>query len=991
MNRQTIFTRITFLSLLSVLSILTLPAQTNRSAESGTTPVGQNNDPNQKAVGDIPYEMKGRTEAREPLLTFDDCTQWQTRTENAEATLYRTQEQRVVGSYSGKVEYKTTQAKAGFRVELIQPLRFEKEWNCINFWNYGNHWLWENSGEAMTHYAVIRDANDREITIPFMQEWLWRNMNYKYWFLNHIKLNDSIPRPITFVGMEFRGEGTVPNQVNQIYLGPVYGYEEVLKPLAFKPFPDKLPFPLRKETILPTNKTTDFVNRVEKDGTSYLFTYQAQDATISYRVDPHQPIGGVTLLSGGQNKAINAGAEIVFENHEAVKWSLMKQTLTDNLLTLQYKVAAKKFTQYFDCTYAINQKSLIWTIEEKSATGRVEEIRLGSTGKITDGKLVDIPFMVYNPFANDSYTADRPSLLYADNLFYLTMFDWYYTNASRYDGGQKGIKDGQAVYNGGVKYYPLNNKKRNPVRERLFINVSPDVHEVFPTIDNPKSPMRSNQADRLWATAGGSDLVKLGNYVSELRSKGVEMVSIRYHEDFWRAGGESYTFRTEPNPELGVQKIKDYVRFVQDHDWRVGTYTNYMDLAPVNALWNEDWVRISHKDGGWGPAWCRCYAPKVSIGWEQQALLAPQIHQQFGTNFSYCDVETCISPMDRVDYDYRAPGAGKFRSVIEYVGMTLLNERRAYQGPVYSEGGVHMFYAGLCDGNYSWIDAGLPIFPDFQLLKINPLEMDALANASGYAYLAYAYAFGNIGQLSEGTDAIRRYAFLQPFQSSYSMVPVTEIAYYDGQSYVSSSEAVKRDLIKAPQLRVTYQGGLQLYSNFSDQAWQVTAQNTVYTLPRHGVLAIHPEKNLFAVSATNPQVASQPRLDKVYSDGLCFIDTYGESVEGNLGGQGCYLLKKEKFGWEIIPVDTTKVIDFDLSLIGLSDFGVDIEAVDEAGNVLARITDQPAIGRICFYHQPAYYKYRVCPVVSVQETQKRTALTDIILPKEKISDCSSGK
>ena len=34
-----------------------------------------------------------------------------------------------------------------------------------------------------------------------------------------------------------------------------------------------------------------------------------------------------------------------------------------------------------------------------------------------------------------------------------------------------------------------------------------------------------------------------------------------------------------------------------------------------------------------------------------------------GTNFSYCDVETCISPMDRVDYDYRTPGAGKFRTV----------------------------------------------------------------------------------------------------------------------------------------------------------------------------------------------------------------------------------------------------------------------------------------------------------------------------------------
>ena len=117
--------------------------------------------------------------------------------------------------------------------------------------------------------------------------------------------------------------------------------------------------------------------------------------------------------------------------------------------------------------------------------------------------------------------------------------------------------------------------------------------------------MRSNQAERFWAINGGSDLEKLGKFVTGLRSKGVEKVSIRYHEDFWREGGESFTFRLEPNPALGVEKIRDYVRFVQSNDWRVGLYTNYMDFAPVNALWNEDWVRRSYL-GGWGPAWSRC-------------------------------------------------------------------------------------------------------------------------------------------------------------------------------------------------------------------------------------------------------------------------------------------------------------------------------------------------------------------------------------------------
>lgn len=946
---------------------LQMNAQETDGHEWSSAVQGINEDPKQKSIGSIPYEMIGRKETREPLLTFDDCTQWQVRTDQADAALYRTKEQRVVGNYSGKVVYKTKQSKAGFRVELVKPYQFQKEWDCINFWNFGNHWLWENSGEAMTHYAVIQDAKGREITIPFMQEWLWRNMNYKYWFLNHIKLNDSIARPITFIGLEFRGNGTKPNEENNIFLGPIYGYQEVLKPMKFKSFPKELPFPLRKETILPTNKLTDFKNEVGQQGELYTFSYKGKDAQLTYQVDPTYPVGGVTLLYNGQEKKINADAQILFEGQSTATWKVLGQQLKNDTLFISYKAIGKNLNQRFDCSYTIKQKSLIWTIEEKSENGKVEEIRLGATDSVSDGKLVEVPFLVYNPFANDSYTADSPSILYADNLFYLTMFDWYYTNASLYYGGNKGIKKGKAIYNGGVKYYPLNNKKRNPLRERLFINVSPDVQEVFPTIDNPASPMRSNQVDRLWAINGGSDLPKLGKFVTDLRSKGVEKVSIRYHEDFWRSGGESYTFRTQPNPELGVEKLKEYVRFVQGQDWRIGFYSNYMDFAPVNALWNEDWVRISHKDYGWGPAWCRCYADKVTIGWEQQAILAPQIHKTFGTNFSYCDVETCISPMDRVDYDYRTPGAGKFRTVFEYIGMTLMNERRAYQGPVYSEGGTHWFYAGLLDGNYSHMNHSLPIFPDFQLLKINPLEMDGMSNVSNEAYVAYAYAFGNIGILSDGFDAIRRYAFLQPFQNSYSMVSVKSIQYFDGTSFVSSSDAIKKDLLKAPCIRVEYSSGLRIYANFSEKPWIVNENGHDYSLPKYGTLAILPGSRLFSISSTNPVSPTGKLLDKVYSDHLFYINTYGETERGELGGKGSYMLKKEKFGWEIIPLKDLEEVDFNLSLLGFSNLGVDIECVDQHGNIIESINKVPIINKVQFKHQAKVYKYKICPVINIAQ------------------------
>ena len=75
---------------------LQMNAQETDGHEWSSAVQGINEDPKQKSIGSIPYEMIGRKETREPLLTFDDCTQWQVRTDQADAALYRTKEQRVV-------------------------------------------------------------------------------------------------------------------------------------------------------------------------------------------------------------------------------------------------------------------------------------------------------------------------------------------------------------------------------------------------------------------------------------------------------------------------------------------------------------------------------------------------------------------------------------------------------------------------------------------------------------------------------------------------------------------------------------------------------------------------------------------------------------------------------------------------------------------------------------------------------------------------------
>ena len=917
-----------------------------------------NSDPDQKKTGQIPYEMEGRKEDRIPFADFDDCTQWKVTSKNCEVKLYRTQEQHVYRKYSGKVIYKTTAKKAEFTIELIDPIVLKEPWDCINFWNYADHWLW---GEphwrtAMNLYVLLQDSEGEIHSLNMIQAG-YDNLNHKYWFLNHMKLKVQLATPVKFVGFKFKNNRADVGNEHTLFLESVYAYKEELKPMTFKKLPKEMPFPLREQTILPLNKSTDFKNSIEKIGELYQFKYISNDANITYEFEPKGFLNTITVQSNESKKIkISNGAEIVIDTDEDVEWSTLSHKVSKDTLFVTYEVNGENINQKFSTWYTIKQKSLICGINELGDSGIVSEIKLGSTDAGEDAKLTLIPMLNFN-------NNDRPAVFYSNDLFHFTMFDWYYSNASAFFGGLKKIENGQARFNGGVRYIPLINGQRNLLREKLFINISPDVQEVFPTIDNPKSPMRDAQADRLWVINGGTDLDVLGEFVTDLRSKGVEKVSIRYHEGFWRKGGESYTFKTNPNPLLGDQKIKDYVSWVKSNDWRVGLYSNYTDYAPVNSNWNEDWVKHG-PNGEWEVSWSRCYSPKPQIAWEQQAIFAPQIQQKFGTNHSYCDVHTAISPMARVDYDYRVPGAGTFRHVINCYGLLLMNESKTYQGPVYSEGGNHWWYAGLLDGNYAngKIDK-LPVFPDFSLMQIHPKEMDAGHTGKDNAYFAYTLAYGNIGLLSEGIDAVKKYAFIQPLQEKYVMIPVRNIEYFDDNNPFSSSDAIKRDLVKAPKLHVTYESGFEVYTNFSDDNWTVLAMNKTFNLPKYGVLAYDPKTTLISFSGRNDESNSNTRLDRVISDDLCFIDTFGETVlEGSLRGQGSYILKKEKFGWEIIPLEDETTIDFDRSLLQLSGKNLSIQAVDRDGYTLDNEPFIFNLEKVNFKHSNEVYKYKIIPI-----------------------------
>jgi hypothetical protein len=911
---------------------------------------GINNDPNSKGNGERPYEMIGRTEAHKPLVTFEDCSKWIVETVNAEAELYRTDEKPLFRDYTGKLVYTPTSKKCDIILKYEKPVEIPGDWDCIDFWNYGDHWLWGKPDyrTAFRYYVIIEDADGKIHEIDFSQAG-YKGLVHQYWFLNHIKLNGEIKLPAKFIGIKFKGRHAIVGETFTIYLGPVYFYKEELKPLKFKELPKQMPFPVSKNTILPENKQTLFENLVEKTDDGYLFIYKDNSSEYIYKVTPEKGLlAGLTVEHNGKIIPVADDGGILFSDGSKAKWNIREKSLSNDTL----KILAEADGIDFSFSFTIKQKSLIMMIRELDSTGHVKEVNLGSINAGKESKKTIIPFLSFG-------NGRTPFITSTSNLFLFKMVDWYYTDASDIII-RKGITT--------IKYIPKTNGERNPVKEKIFFNVSEDVQEVLPTVSNPKSPMQSMMAHRLWMVDGSADYPKIREYVKLLRTLGLQHVAVRYHEGFWRDEGESYTFRTETAPKRGGNEaVKKLVEYIKSQGWLTGLYSNYTDLAPVNKNWNPDWV-LREENGAWQISWSRCYAPKPVVAWEQEAIYAPRIHKEFGTNFSYCDVHTAVSPIDRVDYDYRVPGAAKFRQSYEYYGLLLLNEKKAYHGPVFSEGNYQWMYAGLTDGNYANAVMNIrktPVFPDFQLLKVHPLEMDAgNVHSSGHEYLAYTLAYGHIGIINGALDErIRRYAILQPLQRHYSMVPVTSIEYFDNGKFYNASEAIKKDLITAPKLALEYQSGLKVFVNFSDETWELKKDSTTYYLPKFGYLVYSDSSKVLALYGKSDQIRSGSDVYYSESSYQYYFDSESDSLSTNdFTCKGNVFLKNEKFGWEIIPATDFDYFSFNPAKLGLPE-KVQIEGLNIHDLPVDEVKYSVKDGKIYFEHKNKdVLKYRISPL-----------------------------
>ena len=721
-----------------------------------------------------------------------------------------------------------------------RPIPIRPGPDAVEAWVHGNRWDWEAPPDTppLSLRVRVAPASGAERTIPLGA------VRWKEWWLVHHRLSveerEALAGGGALVAIEAAG-GTQKDD-RDIHLDSLDFTRESPRPLSFAPrprpplaFPEGrdlgldrgpgvLPFPTREETILPPTRGPFRNEARAAGGGRFEVSCEEPGGTLVFDLDPARGLAGLRarfegapvgdlLLAGGGLRLAGGGTE----------GALVSADLVEGAVEARWASGARARCRGLG-------RSLVVDVEKRG--GDALELVFGRIAGAREPRRIHIPPITYGG-GNDPQVL----LLRAGGrpLFVAIWLDWYRSAGSEPWAAPGDAPEGVRV-NGGVRYHPRTDGRRNDLFERFVVSVSPDLEEVLPVIPNPPGLHAREAAGMLWQeTWGPSDLAAEARRGKALRARGIEKLIRCNHETSWRDGGESFTLRTEAAPGKGGDAaLRSFVASERALGFRSGLYTNYTDFAPVNAHWDPDLVQRT-PEGEWRPAWPRCYALKPAAAVELDALLAPRVEAKFGSDSAYTDVHTAVAPWAYCDYDARVPGAGCFASTFYAYGQLLRNDSAVYRGPIFSEGTYQWLYAGLADGNYGLVYDGLhpatePLLPVFDLREIHTRECDIGMGWTSFfcdaipdwkkperidraidRFILHTIAYGHIGWLVEEAHGwertCRSYYMLQALSARYALLPPDSVRYFDGKRLVDVSAALVEGLpASRRQLRIEYPG-----------------------------------------------------------------------------------------------------------------------------------------------------------------------------------------
>ena len=659
-----------------------------------------------KDIDGRPIESVWANRTTNPLptiATFEEPSpKWTYEAHSADATLKRTQEKRMFGDWSLEIRAKGLKEGNYIHVKPTKAIPVEVGFDRIGVWIRGERCAFGAARDRETTqcplFAVLSLSDGSSTNIP-MRVIAWENWFYRETAI----LGEAIENTR---GAAFDGF-IISNITTKAYRS--YHFDDISffkEPWTKRTYPDvmtNLSFTIREDTILPDakwdNKLSYHYERGEKG--PRLF---AEWAGEKIEIFAH---GGVTAL---RNDSDIKKPELIISAQEISK----SESGGTTKATWLYKSKTKEAT----VRYSIRTKGKSLILDVASDDETIARFSSGITRGPHKIEAFRVPYLMLG-WDKTQVRPRRIETQKGAKLFASTYFDWYKAGSSLIEEGAY-WQEGEQV----ARLYPKTDGKSNTFYERLYFTVSDDFAEILPSIPNPKSPYMGITGKKVWRAHAMHNIESDKALWKAVYDAGIREVAICDHEPMWYDNGESFTWRTNTIPSRGGDAaVAEYSRYLrEDLGFVYGVYDNVTDYAPINAAWDRDNV-TRWSEGYICSAWVRCYAPKPSLAPWISSTFPPVLKEKFGFNAVYSDVITTACPWWRTDYDHRVPDAGRYAPVYYAWCEALLRHKRAFNGPVWSEGRQHMMYAGFADGSYAQ-EADLnerPWIVDFDLLKIHPL------------------------------------------------------------------------------------------------------------------------------------------------------------------------------------------------------------------------------------------------------------------------------
>ena len=511
------------------------------------------------------------------------------------------------------------------------------------------------------------------------------------------------------------------------------------------------------------------------------------------------------------------------------------------------------------------ERTAVYTVDGK--TFQVHAIFSPPHGDTVKLQLIaDAPYTAKVHFGSIGPAAFRWELIvpYLGSVAYFPQLGLYANVIGDYTLSHAGSYDSDTAI-----YPPLTNGIRNTMEETVYYSLSNNLRNVLPAPPNHPSPYRSVLGGLVVLDVWGDTFQNNAQWLRKLADYHITHLYTIAHN--WQHGGyDNELPNTVPaNAALGGSDgMRDWVDTAESLGERIALHENYVDFYPNAAsfTWN-DVARDS--EGKPVPAWknlIQSYALAPTAILKYAKEFTTQVQSLYHPNAGYLDVHSAVPPWFHVDYRSNEPGAGMFHTVFEAHKALWKLFRKVHNGPITGEGNEHWMWSGLLDGVEAQFGQGVPgsggqsapLFPDFDLLKIHPLQfnhgMGYLERwlSSGYSsgwfdnvpplktldqYRTQEIIYGHDGfiptqlmhSLSYDWDETN---LLLPLTRRYAISPVVSVRYDVNGKLLDTDHAVAAgsDFQRAV---VRYANGLTIYGNELAAPWRIGG----VTLPQYGWMA----------------------------------------------------------------------------------------------------------------------------------------------------------